>query len=243
MDRIRRVIGCLGISLVMLGAARFAGAGDVQKTAAPGKIEITFKSAADFEYLKNVTPEVLEIKREGLFSATLSSLKDGINMTGALLFDEGKHQGKEPAVYGNGTYSLDFVVRPAGGYWFGLMLGPGTPKGSFVYARQPSSIVCAAFYNGGAYTLILAVDGEKKESKGLGSWVWDTRWYRMTLMVEANKDITATITNLSSNVVADTIKFSSPAPLGFLPAKLYLVTETCPRMNNFLRLGKMVVAR
>ncbi len=207
------------------------------------KTEITFKKASDLEYFKNLTPGIIDFRREGLFSAEIGSLTNEQNRDGFLLFDEGKHQGSSPALCGNGTYSLDFVVRPTGGYFFGVMLGPDVTNDSFVYSRQPSRVLCYAFYSGGGYVFLLSVDGTKKESKALGSWVWETRWYRLTLVVEESKDVTGTITDLSTNTVVDALKISAPAPLAFLPARLYLVTETCSKMNSFLRLGKFAVVR
>ncbi|MFH0796219.1 MAG: carbohydrate binding domain-containing protein [Candidatus Omnitrophota bacterium] len=205
-------------------------------------IEVTFKKSSDLDYLRNLTPEIITFKQEGLFSTSISALQNGINLDGLLLFDDNKHQGSETSMYDTGTYTLDFILRPAGGYWFGIMLGSElADKRSFVYFKQPSVILCYACYNGGAYTLVLSVDGNKKESRTLGTWVWDTQWYRMILNVKSDTDISVNVVNLSSNEIVDTLSWNSPTPVTFLPAKLWIITETSTKMIPFLRVGKFTV--
>lgn len=206
------------------------------------KLEIGFKSVSDLEHFKNLTPETVDIRQENLFSAALSAPKNGINLDGLLLFDEGRHKTSEVSSYGRGRYSLNFMVRPTGAYWFGMMLGDRlSDERSFVYFKQRSAILCYAFFNGGGYKLVLSVDGNVLESKALGTWVWDKKWYRMVLDVKSATDVTAGVIDLSSNETADSISYSSPVPMTFLPAKLHLITETSSKMENFLRLSRFMV--
>jgi len=202
-------------------------------------IEVNFRKVSDFDCFKNLAPEIIDFKQEGLSAARISALKDGINLDGLLLFDPGKHQDEKVALYGNGTYSMDFVVNPTGAYQFGIMLGSGfTDKRSFVYFKQNAAIFCYASYNGGAYKLVLSVDGSTKESKGIEKWEWKTKWYRMNLKVESLTDVSVNMVNISSKEILDSITFRSTEPFRFLPSKLWVITETSMKMDDFLRIGR-----
>lgn len=233
--------GMVGVIALLTLLVFSIGNAEEPKAESAKKIVVKFQEGTDTDYFKNITPEnIAVIRYEFLGGATLGSLKEeGTNIDGVLLFDENRHKGKEVSKYGQGSYGMSFLLLPTGGYSFGIMLGEKSPPDP-LYAEQLGAVYCYGLYDGGGYRFVLSVNGHKKESKALKSWVWLTKWYRMVLNIESETEVSASIIDPSSNEVLDKISYKGE-PVQYLPANLSIVTEVYMKMADFMKIGRFTV--